>query len=434
MAEQNSRTIPVAKDLLYQARKQFPGYEDQAALTLYIIDQFGEQSEVDKKQTQLINNQKNENDKLKNALGKIGQELDNLERESVDNDTEIERLKQLIDKLKPSSELTQQTALLSQQEIEKIESELEKLRNKPGMDVEKFNDLNSKVQDILKMPGISTKEVEELEKTIQALEKKNVVTNALYTDVKQELDSKEQRFRKYIMKKGEQIKKITKSSAEEIADYKKKIDQEFEEIRKEHGLISDMRNNIQKDAEKVANIVDYAKGLVSEPQDVKRPFPLLPVTQSDKEEQQLIMKAQARSPAKRNKQEQTPTVIDIEESINEGITPLKTYRSPIYRKWVYDTLPILVREFKKRHYEVEKEYPDEQIASTIEDHVAWLWQVTSKESPNVTEKQFNTFMEVIAHDLFKQQPNLPLDLREGLSTIYENILDDILNKTLFKNN
>ena len=64
------RSIPVAKDLMYKARVKYPGYDEQAALTLYMADQFQNQLTVDLDQNKVINAQKRENEKLKSGLNK----------------------------------------------------------------------------------------------------------------------------------------------------------------------------------------------------------------------------------------------------------------------------------------------------------------------------------------------------------------------------
>ena len=101
------RSIPVAKDLMYKARVKYPGYDDQAALTLYMADQFQNQLTVDLDQNKVINAQKRENEKLKSGLNKLGQELNDIEIDSQNTDQELERLKQLSGKLKPEGEVRQ---------------------------------------------------------------------------------------------------------------------------------------------------------------------------------------------------------------------------------------------------------------------------------------------------------------------------------------
>lgn len=428
---EQERSIPVSKDLMYQARKQFPGYDDQAAMTLYMLDQFGKQSEVDNEQTNLINAQKTEYNKLKNALSTIGQELDSLEKEATENDTEIERLKQLVGRLKPAGELAQQEIIVSRQEAEKIEKELEKLKTIPGMDTDKYNDLNNKIQDIMNMPGVTNKEMEELERTIKDLQNKNQITNSMYGQVKKELEEKEQRFRKYIQKKGEQIKQVTKSSTEEIANYKEKIDKEFEEIKKEHEYITNLRTKMQTNADEIANLADYTKQLVKEPMTTTRPMPQLPID-SD-EESQIQTKAQLARARMQKPKLEIPGLLD-ENIVYEDIGPVGNYRNEIYREWLNEVLPLLVKEFKKRFKDELAErnniYPDKQIAFVIEDHAPWIWQITSDDTPEVSRRQLDTFMNVVKVDLFRKNPELSFS--EGLSVVYERMLDNIILETLKK--
>lgn len=102
--KKTTRQVPVSKDVMHQARIAYPGYDDQTALTLYMVDEILSQKELDQEQSKLLNLQRIENTKLKNNLQDIAKEIEDLEQEAEQNDREIERLKQLIDRIKTSNQ------------------------------------------------------------------------------------------------------------------------------------------------------------------------------------------------------------------------------------------------------------------------------------------------------------------------------------------
>ena len=300
------------------------------------------------------------------------------------------------------------------------------------MDSEKYNELSNKIQDIMKIPGVSHKEIKELDKTISDLQKKNQITSSMYSDVKKELDTKEDRFRKYITKKGEQFKKISKSNAEEISNYKQKIDKEFDEIKKEHDYIINLRNEIQDNANQVSSLVNYTKHLVKEPSFDTRPKPILPIDNTDNDNE-ILTKAQAVRNRMKKPETMVEPVSENRHKLKEGVYPVGKYKNKIYLEWLTEVLPLLLFEFRKRFRDelsTRKDISDDQIAYAIEDRAPWIWQITSDENPIVSKNQLETFLNVVKLDLFKK--NLDLNFSEGLPKIYERILDNIIIEVLQK--
>lgn len=442
----DSRSIPVSRDLLYQARKEFPGYEDQAALTLFMIDQLQKQQEIDQGQSKLISVQKGENDKLKNALIDLNRELDTLEKDSIDNDKEIERLKQLTARLKPAGELTQKSIEVSSKEIERIEQELINLKSKPGMDTGKYNELNDKIQNIIKMPGVTDKEIKELEKIIQKLEKENVITRTVYADTKNELDAKEERFKKYIAKKGTETRSQAeqiKSQAEEIKKYadifnKYKDDiQGFDQfVSSEKARLNKTISDTEEKYKEFIDFVDYSKQNVDASQQAQQAIS----TAQEKSRQQgpsiLSPAEQIRRQKEKEKHLQNvaqtsknPIIpIDINESTD--VQPKKRTGNDAYDRWLEDNLPLLVKTFKVKFEEqLENEktnYGDKQIAEMIEKYAQHLWNSPSE---ILTKEELNKFLNVVKVDLFNQpvyQVQYPLDLKENLGKTYEHMLDQLI--------
>lgn len=459
--ESQSRSIPVSKDLMYKAKLKFPGYDAQQALTLYMIDEFSNQRNTDDTQTKLINAQRSENEKLKGALSNLGRELDQLEKESVSNDNEIARLKDLTAKLRPASELTQQAAQVSAKEAARIEQELEKLKNKPGMDEKKYNELNSRVQELIKMPGISSKEVKELEQLITNLEKQNVITASMFVDTRQKLDAKEERFQKYIEKKRSEIagtagqhasemKKyadIVNSYKDEITNFKNFMNQEKDSILSLKGDIENVVSNLQSKADEYLDFMDIRGKEANQAAQQA-------IGNAQTKSQQTIQRAQ---PVDNKPQSSGPSALtslssDIEKELEkerhmanvskniknpivpvelkEDVRPARTTGNPEYDEWLKNNLPILLKLFKNKFKEQlelkDPTYGDNQIAYEIEELASWLYNVPEEV---LTKQHLIKFMNAVKVALFRQpvEPEqFDLDLRESLDKTYERMLDKLI--------
>ena len=57
-----TKSVPVSQDLIYQARQMFPGYDDNMAMALYVMDKAERQQETDNQQNKLIQVQKAQNE------------------------------------------------------------------------------------------------------------------------------------------------------------------------------------------------------------------------------------------------------------------------------------------------------------------------------------------------------------------------------------
>ena len=113
----NERPLPIQKDILYKATQKYPGYTQDQAMTLWMADQMAERLQTDLDQNKLINAQRRENDKLRNDIAEIGNELHQHERTAQDTEREVQRLRDLSAKLRPSSEIARQAAKIGRAHV-----------------------------------------------------------------------------------------------------------------------------------------------------------------------------------------------------------------------------------------------------------------------------------------------------------------------------
>jgi chromosome segregation ATPase len=232
-----NKSVPVSQDLIYQAKQMFPGYDDNMAMTLYVMDKAARQQETDSHQNKLIQTQKSQNDKLTGAVRSLSQELQDFEQQSLETDREVERLKDLTTKLKPAGELQQQTAKASRKELEKLEAKLNSIKSVPGIDQQKFTELSKQVEQMKNYKSTDDKDIQKIEQLLSTLQGKSGASDQMFDKVmgqlektQQDLDAKEQRFQAYIEKKsGEvsglksKVSNIEKSGAEQLQTYQQKI-------------------------------------------------------------------------------------------------------------------------------------------------------------------------------------------------------------------
>lgn len=217
------RPLARSQDIQYQASREYPDRSPEQALQLFVANKLSASEKMDLEQNKLINSQKRENEKLRRSLSDLSNELDNHERTAQDTEREVQRLRDLSAKLKPSAQLQQDLIKVSQEQVQKMLSDLDALKTKPGMDVEKFKELKAQIEKAQQGKS-SGKEVRELEKMLNTLNQKQSVDDEMFrtltaklhsieqlsgekiADLETSLDQKEQRFRKSIARSAEQIK------------------------------------------------------------------------------------------------------------------------------------------------------------------------------------------------------------------------------------
>lgn len=462
----NERSVPISRDLIYTAMKQYPGYDQQTALALYLIDQNAAQQQTDAEQTQLIQAQKKQNDKLTNVVKSIGQELNDLEQQSLETDKEVERIKSLSARLKPSGEIQQQVIKATAEELKNLETQVAALKNKPGIDNEKYQELTKQIKDISSNKAIDSETVKKIETMLGALEDKQSVSDELFNKVQNrlqkteaDLQGKEERFSSYIeKKKGEigglkkqsakELEATAKSSAEEIkkyADivnqYKREIDKlrpEFETAKKAKDDILAMRQEVAQELETLKgeqNVLDIKRGLPRKtPQQAAAADATGNIINRMRKPPE-IPKGLASDIEKKSELDRRYRMINNpEEYLNENVRPAHKTQDPEYNQWLESNLPVLVKMFKHQYwYALEKKdptYSDSQIAYIVEEFAPWLW---NHESEVLTQDIMDKFLSAVKTELWKHPPEpdqQEFDFREDLDKIYENMLDQIINKTL----
>ena len=243
------RGLPVDKDLIYRARNKYPGYSSEQAMILLIADEMKNQEKTDSTQNKLIDTQKRENERLRGAVDDLGQELQDFERQSIETDREVARLKQLSGTLTTGGAKTQQKAKVSADDLEKLQKDLEILKNKPGMDPEKFRNIEAQIKQISNNPSIDDKDLAKVNTLIVTLNKQKNIGDELYQRLENQLqktqddlNAKEGRFSKYINKKAGQLSDLQKTHAGEIQKYSE-IVKGYENQIKDFG---NEMNNVKK--------------------------------------------------------------------------------------------------------------------------------------------------------------------------------------------
>ena len=446
---QKGPALSLDQDLMQRAMLRFPGYDSQQALSLYIADKAAQQQKTDAAQNNLINTQQK-------AISSIGQELQDYEAQAQETDREVERLKQLSGTLTTGSADTRQKAKVSADELEKLQKDLDALKSKPGMDSEKFKELEAQINSMATNPSADDRDIQKIQQLLGAVQQKQSVGADQYNnlvkqlqDTQDSLDAKEARFKKYIQRTGEKTRTDAQTSAEEmkkyadiVDSYKKKIDNFDEFMQSEKDNILNLRGEIQQMADEIATNINFVKPSLRQ--------------NSASVAQDAISNAQTTSQAATQQQQTKPPAFDPElfgdedeeqqkdptnyryESINEeanmAVRPAFDYsHDPEKAEWMAKYLPMMVRMFKKKYaVELSKRvgYTDHQIAYTIEDNIEFLFK--HEENP-ISKQTMNDFMVFVKTNLFRQPPeSSTLHMRqdelfsESLDKTYARMLDKII--------
>jgi len=272
--------LPVDKDLIYRAKNKYPGYSSEQAMILLISDEMKNQEKTDSTQNRLIDTQKRENERLRGAVDSLGKELQDFEQQSQETDREVERLKQLSSTLTTGGTETKRKAKLSADDLEKLQVDLETLKTKPGMDSNKFQQLEQQIKLMASNPSVNNADLAKINSLVDTLNKQKVIGDELYSKVEnqlavtqQDLDKKEGRFSKYIEKKKGEIGSIQKQHSGEIKKYSdivKKYQQDIEKfntqvqqlnkdrefINNEKQIMIDLRAAVQQNADIIQQNAD----------------------------------------------------------------------------------------------------------------------------------------------------------------------------------
>ena len=439
-------TLSLDKDLMQRAMLKFPGYDSQQALSLYIADKAAKQQKTDDAQNNLINKQQS-------ALKTIGQELQDYEAQAQETDREVERLKQLSGALTTGSADRQQKAKVSADELEKLQKDLEDLKSKPGMDAEKYKEIEQQISALANSNGAEDADVKKLQNLVNNIQSKaNVNYDAVAAQLektKQDLDSKEMRFQNYI----DDTNTYKKTSAEEIQKYSQIVDAAKEKIdnfdtfmNTERDNILNLRGEIQQMADEIASNIRFVKpsirpnaaavaqGAIDNAQATSqvatqqsKPPEFDPELFGDEEKDKSITKNRSES--------------KVFEEANMAVRPALDYsHDPDKAEWMAKYLPMMVRSFKKKYaVELSKKHPtysDHQIAYTIEDNIEFLFK--HEENP-ISKQTMDAFYNWVKTDLFGQPPeSSTLHLKqndlfsESLHKTYERMLDNLIGLPYIK--
>ena len=272
--------LPVDKDLIYRAKNKYPGYSSEQAMILLISDEMKNQEKTDSVQNKLIDTQKRENERLRGAVDSLGQELQDFEQQSIETDREVARLKQLSSTLTTGGASAQQQAKISADDLEKLQKDLEILKTKPGMDPEKFKNIELQIKEIANNPSINDDDIKKVNSLINTLNNQKTIGDELYNKLENQLrktqsdlDKKEGRFSKYIEKKKGEIGSIQQQNAGEIKKYSDivksyqqdiekfnsqvaKLNKDREFINNEKQIMVDLRAAVQQNAETIQQNAD----------------------------------------------------------------------------------------------------------------------------------------------------------------------------------
>ena len=459
---QKGPALSLDQDLMQRAMLRFPGYDSQQALSLYIADKATQQQKTDAAQNNLINTQQN-------AIKSIGQELQDYEAQAQETDREVERLKQLSGTLTTGSAERQQKAKVSADELEKLQKDLEDLKSKPGMDPEKFQQLEAQIISMANNPAADDSSVQKIHNLLAKVQQKQSIgdeqLNMLLSklqDTEKELENKELRFQKSLNKNAEKFDQ----NASEFRKYADIVDGYKEKIDNFDNEIEATTAKIQQDAKDANEVLNIIKTLYNTAKDKVDPnAPSVPINQQAANDQGTS--GQPIAPIDPSFLDQyTGTNVDktdddsdeyegdlygrqkkFAESVNiveYEKSPPKIYKDwgdPAFNDWMKDHLAVLIKLFKFK-YQAELSnksptYGDGQISYDIQEEAWFLKKIfDNKQDSILTKEKMDNYLKLVKRTLFSQpveishQDDLPL--RENLHKTYERMLDNIIGLPYIK--
>ena len=463
--------LPVDKDLIYRAKNKYPGYSSEQAMILLISDEMKNQEKTDSTQNRLIDTQKRENERLRGAVDSLGQELQDFEQQSQETDREVERLKQLSNTLNTGGADTKRKAKLSADDLEKLQADLETLKTKPGMDPNKFQQIEQQIKLMASNPSASNADLAKINSLVDTLNKQKVIGDELYSRVEnqllttqQDLDKKEGRFSRYIeKKKGEvgdmqqthatDIKKyadIVKGYQQEIQSFDKQmsglttqLEKVQQEVQKERGIAVQLRAGTQQDAQEISDMKDQIQGQLELITNISNKMTRQAQNDSNIEEptgagpQASVLDTMNKGQeVEKNITKGAEQMLNRKLAEDKTFKPLQKYKNPKYNEWITNHLPALINVFKNKYWRElerpESEYSDEQIHYIIEKYTPMLYNLGDEDSP-LTAKQVENWMTVVKDKLWEQPIQKQLDLfNESLDKTYARMLDNIIGLDYIK--
>jgi hypothetical protein len=435
---QNKANLPLDKDILYKAKQKYPQYSGTQALTLYIADEMKEKDQIDSNQNRLIDTQKRENERLRGEVQSIGQELENFERQTVETDREVARLKQLSGMLTTGGASTQQNAKVSANALEKLQKELATLKTKPGMDPKVYSELTSQIETLKTNKSTDTKDVKKLQDTIRDIENDASVNynqiSMQLKDTEKRLKEKEHRFQEYKKKTTRNTKKI------------KEFENEFQ-------IAANLRAGIQQDAQDISDMKDEIKAQLDLINDVTSKITrqqVAPMANNAQNDSTIAPKAGPGPNAdilgslvkgpetEKNITKGAENMLGrkLAEDIQQLIKPLQKYGNKEYDEWLTKHLPALIKVFKNKYWrdleKTDRQYSDDQIHYIIEKYTPILYNLGDEDTP-LTAQQVNNWLVVVKSKLWEQPVQNQLNLfKEGLDKTYARMLDNLIGLDYIK--
>jgi chromosome segregation ATPase len=425
--------LPVDRDLIYRARNKYPGYSSEQAMILLIADEMKNQENTDSNQNKLIDTQKRENARLRSVVNDLGQsveqEIQQVAQQAEINDREIEKIKQLSGTLNTGSKEATRKAKLSTDDLEKLNKDLEILKNKPGMDPEKFKQLEQQIKLMASNPSTDDADLAKINSLLDTLTKQKEIGDELYNKVEnqlsktqEELNKKENRFANYIDKKKGEVGTMQKTHADEIQKYAeivkgyqgqienfgKEMEQAKNQIQTDRNEIEAMKQRVEKQA---LNINSLVAGTTSKPD-----IDWLPKGDAANQQQQL--KLAEENPAQQIRNDQ-------------GVMKLVTTRN--YIDWKDKHIFGIFRLFKLKYNGFINKYghSDKQIQDELIKYLPYLYNLGDPSTP-LSPKEVVTWMEeYVLPALQKEVPQYDV-LRQGLHETYSRMLDNIIGLPYIK--
>jgi hypothetical protein len=223
------RSVPIAKDVMFQAQRKYRDYEPEQALSLFLADKLEDFDRRDLDQNKVINAQRQENDKLKREVGTLGQELENLQAHSQESDSELERLRQLSGGLRADVEQRR----VGSREVQDLLAQVEALKNKSGMDPESYEKLKAQIEKEIndfREKGVNPEKFAELQQQLDNITRAARISGDDLENIEKLLQQVEAGQQKVEVEKtniASRIKDLEQSQAE-LEQREKNIDKEID--------------------------------------------------------------------------------------------------------------------------------------------------------------------------------------------------------------
>jgi hypothetical protein len=224
------RTIPIEKNIMYQAQRKYRDFAPDQALNLFLSDKLDDFDRRDLDQNKVINRQRQENERLRSQVGQMGQELQDLETRSAESDAELERLRSLSGGLRSDIEKRR----VSGQEVQEILAQIETLKNKPGMDPKQYDELKLQVEkeiEDFRKNGVNPEKFAELQRSLEGMAQASELSKDSVQQVQNMLGKVEAGRKEVEAGKMDVMAKLQQLEKEQ-ADFEKEAKEKEKEVEK----------------------------------------------------------------------------------------------------------------------------------------------------------------------------------------------------------